>query len=381
MVVGIDDGQVVVHFMHVRALLRRLATASQSGGHPGACHRDPSCRLLLALADSWIPGTSPGMTRAFTSCATAVERQGQYSMADADKIARGDSETRAMQAAAGLYHAYFTGLILTLVTRRSAADAAEWVFRVFRHQHHEKFLSSFDKLGLAGMPAGGRLRRLPLPLQQHRRRGGRVHARERPQGLGQFRAAALDLSGRQHLRGAERGVARLPARLVRAERGVAGQPAAGLRVHGADHRRAARAVWLFPGARPGDRPRGAPAIPPRRAGAAVRCGRGPAPAGCLDARAPCQGRAQLRHGIHPLRPAAAGRDLRAGRGRPSRARHRPAGRRPALQGDGGAARRRARRRAGLRRVHGAVSPPARAMRATVDQRRATPCWCIGAAGG
>ena len=57
-----------------------------------------------------------------------------------------------MQAAAGLYHAYFTGLILTLVTRRSAADAAEWVFRVFRHQHHEKFLSSFEKLGLKGLP-------------------------------------------------------------------------------------------------------------------------------------------------------------------------------------------------------------------------------------
>ena len=63
---------------------------------------------------------------------------------------RADSSTsqtdaRVMKAAAGLYHAYFTGLILTLVTRRSARDAAEWVFRVFRHQHHEKFLSSFDK--------------------------------------------------------------------------------------------------------------------------------------------------------------------------------------------------------------------------------------------
>jgi hypothetical protein len=57
-----------------------------------------------------------------------------------------------MKAAAGLYHAYFTGLILTLVTRRSAADAAEWVFRTFRHQHHEKFLSSFGKLGLRSMP-------------------------------------------------------------------------------------------------------------------------------------------------------------------------------------------------------------------------------------
>ena len=65
---------------------------------------------------------------------------------------RSGRRARAMKAAAALYHAYFTGLILTLVTRRSAADAAEWVFRVFRHQHHEKFLSSFDKLGLKGMP-------------------------------------------------------------------------------------------------------------------------------------------------------------------------------------------------------------------------------------
>ena len=63
-----------------------------------------------------------------------------------------EAGARAMHAAAGLYHAYFTGLILTLVSRRSAADAAEWVFRVFRHQHHEKFLSSLDKLGLRGMP-------------------------------------------------------------------------------------------------------------------------------------------------------------------------------------------------------------------------------------
>ena len=132
-----------------------------------------------------------------------------------------------MRAAAGLYHAYFTGLILTLVTRRSAGDAAEWVFRVFRHQHHEKFLSSFDKLGLKRHARCGRLRRLPLSLQQHRRRHGRVHARERPQGVGQLRAAALDLSRRQHLRGAERGVARLPARLVR-ENGVSlGNPRLG----------------------------------------------------------------------------------------------------------------------------------------------------------
>ncbi|MEZ5856056.1 MAG: hypothetical protein R3D67_15400 [Hyphomicrobiaceae bacterium] len=63
-----------------------------------------------------------------------------------------DTQTSPFTAAAQLYHAYFTGLILTLVSRRSAADAAEWVFRVFRHQHHEKFLSSFEKLGLREMP-------------------------------------------------------------------------------------------------------------------------------------------------------------------------------------------------------------------------------------
>lgn len=57
-----------------------------------------------------------------------------------------------LTAAADLYHTYFTGLILTLVSRRNTPDAAEWVFRVFRHQHHEKFLSSLDKLGLTGLP-------------------------------------------------------------------------------------------------------------------------------------------------------------------------------------------------------------------------------------
>ncbi len=59
---------------------------------------------------------------------------------------------RAARAVADLYHATFTGLILTLVSRRGSADAARWVHAVFRHQHHEKFLSSFEKLGLTGMP-------------------------------------------------------------------------------------------------------------------------------------------------------------------------------------------------------------------------------------
>ncbi len=59
---------------------------------------------------------------------------------------------RRLEAVATLYHAYFTGLILTLVTRRPNGDAARWMEALFRHQHEQKFLSSFQKLGLDGMP-------------------------------------------------------------------------------------------------------------------------------------------------------------------------------------------------------------------------------------
>ena len=62
------------------------------------------------------------------------------------------STNRAQEAVTRLYHAYFTGLMLTLSSRRGATDAADWTYRVFRHQHHEKFLLSFDKLGLVGLP-------------------------------------------------------------------------------------------------------------------------------------------------------------------------------------------------------------------------------------
>ena len=53
---------------------------------------------------------------------------------------------------ADLYHAYFTGLILTVVTRRGTADAAEFVFRVFRRQQQERFLPGLEKLGIAHLP-------------------------------------------------------------------------------------------------------------------------------------------------------------------------------------------------------------------------------------
>jgi hypothetical protein len=56
------------------------------------------------------------------------------------------------RAVADLYHAYFTGLILSVVTRRGTADAAEFVFRVFRRQQQERFLPGLAKLGLSHLP-------------------------------------------------------------------------------------------------------------------------------------------------------------------------------------------------------------------------------------
>jgi len=59
-----------------------------------------------------------------------------------------DLEERSARAVAHLYHSWITGLVLTLVTRKSAALAAEFVFRLFRRQHLERFLPGLVKLGL-----------------------------------------------------------------------------------------------------------------------------------------------------------------------------------------------------------------------------------------
>jgi hypothetical protein len=56
------------------------------------------------------------------------------------------------RSVADLYHAFFTGLILTVVTRRGTADAAEFVFRVFRRQQQERFLPGLVKLGIDHLP-------------------------------------------------------------------------------------------------------------------------------------------------------------------------------------------------------------------------------------
>ena len=119
------------------------------------------------------------------------------------------------RSVADLYHAFFTGLILTVVTRRGTADAAEFVFRVFRRQQQERFLPGLKKLGLEPSAAGGGGRAVSLSLQLDRRRACRIHVRDRPQGLDPLSAAALDLAGHRDLRRARRSLARDAARLAR----------------------------------------------------------------------------------------------------------------------------------------------------------------------
>lgn len=58
----------------------------------------------------------------------------------------------AVQAQALIHHAYFLGLQLKAASQLTAAQMEDWMFRLFRRQHEDKFLSSFSKLGLSELP-------------------------------------------------------------------------------------------------------------------------------------------------------------------------------------------------------------------------------------
>lgn len=62
------------------------------------------------------------------------------------------SDSHAISAQAELHHQYFIGLQLMVAVEESRSTVYDWMFRLFRRQHEEKFLSSFDKLGLRGLP-------------------------------------------------------------------------------------------------------------------------------------------------------------------------------------------------------------------------------------
>src|SRR5437879_12220592 len=72
-------------------------------------------------------------------------------MIEQDSDAR-EAAWQRWRSVADLYHAFFTGLILTVVTRRGTADAAEFVLRVFRRQQQERFLPGLEELGLNHLP-------------------------------------------------------------------------------------------------------------------------------------------------------------------------------------------------------------------------------------
>ena len=63
-----------------------------------------------------------------------------------------NQDLRAIDAQADIHHQYLLGLQLMVAVREGPDVIGEWMFRLFRRQHEEKFLSSFEKLGLTGLP-------------------------------------------------------------------------------------------------------------------------------------------------------------------------------------------------------------------------------------
>lgn len=57
-----------------------------------------------------------------------------------------------IRAQARLHHAYLLGLQLMVSVNKEPSLIEKWMFRLFRRQHEEKFLSSFEKLGLNELP-------------------------------------------------------------------------------------------------------------------------------------------------------------------------------------------------------------------------------------
>lgn len=59
---------------------------------------------------------------------------------------------QAIKAQAHIHHAFLLGLQLMVATRKGPDLVEEWMFKLFRRQHLDKFLSSFNKLGLEDLP-------------------------------------------------------------------------------------------------------------------------------------------------------------------------------------------------------------------------------------
>lgn len=63
-----------------------------------------------------------------------------------------EQEVTNIRAQAHLHHAYLLGLQLMVSTHKDNDVVKDWMFKLFRRQHLDKFLSSFSKLGLSDLP-------------------------------------------------------------------------------------------------------------------------------------------------------------------------------------------------------------------------------------
>ncbi len=63
-----------------------------------------------------------------------------------------NADRDAIKAQAEIHHAYLLGLQLMVATSKGPEVMGEWMFQLFRRQHLDKFLASFDKLGLSDLP-------------------------------------------------------------------------------------------------------------------------------------------------------------------------------------------------------------------------------------
>ena len=69
-----------------------------------------------------------------------------------EKLKPTDQKTAEYRAVADLYHGFFTGIMLTIVTRRGVQDASEFTYWLFRHKHEEQFIPGLKKLGIQDLP-------------------------------------------------------------------------------------------------------------------------------------------------------------------------------------------------------------------------------------
>ena len=62
-----------------------------------------------------------------------------------------NSSSTSISVQADLHHQYFLGLQLMVAVEKGPTIVGDWMFNLFRQQHEDKFLSSFNKLGLENL--------------------------------------------------------------------------------------------------------------------------------------------------------------------------------------------------------------------------------------